>query len=270
MAASGWLTSGRPGGAAAGTAARAVAVRPPVAGAPSAAALIVHDDVQMIATIEFALETQGFRVRVATSATCALTMMDADRPDIVVTDTSASAIDVAALHREIRRTWRIPVIVMIDGADGAPASEGVIEAAVDFPGATVSITKPFHPRDLAERAAALSRRNTPPAEDVVHVGRLRIDQIRLTVTVGGERLDLPFTEFKLLTHLALHRGTPQTWRTLLHTVWEAQTLAGGSDVVKSAIYRLRSRLADAGGADDHVLTLRGAGYMMPDLPPEPC
>jgi DNA-binding response OmpR family regulator len=50
-------------------------------------------------------------------------------------------------------------------------------------------------------------------------------------------------------------------------VWGAQNLAGGRDIVKSAVYRLRSRLAALDGETEYVITLRGVGYLVPDLPP---
>jgi DNA-binding response OmpR family regulator len=107
-------------------------------------------------------------------------------------------------------------------------------------GADDYVTKPFHPREVALRAQALVRGG---AEPVLQIGRLRIDPTHHVASLAGKRLDLPFTESKLLAHLATHRGVPQPWRTLLQAVWDAQNLAGGRDIVKSAVYRLRSRLA---------------------------
>jgi DNA-binding response OmpR family regulator len=54
---------------------------------------------------------------------------------------------------------------------------------------------------------------------------------------------------------------------LLQAVWDVQNLAGGRDIVKSAVYRLRSRLAALDDSTEYILTLRGAGYLVPDLPP---
>ena len=44
-------------------------------------------------------------------------------------------------------------------------------------------------------------------------------------------------------HLANRRGVPQSWQDLLRAVWGTTELLGGRDVVKSTVYRLRSRLA---------------------------
>lgn len=224
----------------------------------------MHDNQQMIAIIEFALESRGFRVGVARSAATALAMIDAHRPDLVVLDTATVAIDAHALHNEITQAHRVPMIVLTDTPDGVDERPVGSRPMTD---ATVHLRKPFHPSDLAARAAGLGRHRIPRRHDVLHVGRVRIDQVRLIVTVGEQQVDLPFTLFKLLTHLATHRGRPQTWQALLRAVWGAQATTGGGDIVKSAIYRLRSRLVDAADAGGYILTLRGAGYLMPDRPP---
>jgi DNA-binding response OmpR family regulator len=135
-------------------------------------------------------------------------------------------------------------------------------------GADDYVTKPFHPREVALRAQALVRRGRGVGtEPAVQVGRLRIDPTQHVASLAGQRLELPFTEFKLLAHLAAHRGVPQPWRTLLQAVWGAQNLAGGRDIVKSAVYRLRSRLAALDDGTEYIVTLRGVGYLLSDLPP---
>ena len=60
-----------------------------------------------------------------------------------------------------------------------------------------------------------------------------------------------------------HRGLQD----LLGAVWGTNDLPGGRDVVKSTVYRLRARLAAAGDYGGYIQTVRGVGYLVPDLPP---
>jgi DNA-binding response OmpR family regulator len=124
--------------------------------------------------------------------------------------------------------------------------------------------KPFHPSEVALRAQALVRRRRGPGTEI-RVGDLVIAPSTQTATLAGQRLDLPFTEFKLLTHLAMRRGVPQSWQDLLREVWGTADLLGGRDVVKTTIYRLRSRLAEVPGGAVYIRTVRGVGYLMPDI-----
>ena len=61
---------------------------------------------------------------------------------------------------------------------------------------------------------------------------------------------------------------PQSWQDLLREVWGTTDLIGGRDVVKSAVYRLRSRLAGTPNGSAYVRTLRGVGYLMPEMAAE--
>jgi DNA-binding response OmpR family regulator len=230
-----------------------------VTGKPTA--LVVDDEPQMVTIIGFALETQGFTVLSAHNGATALRVLRAQRVDLVVLDVLMPVIDGMSLCREIREESDVAIMMVTALGQPEEVIAGLEHGADDY------VTKPFHPREVALRAQALVRRSQANAEPVLQIGRLRIDPTHHSASVAGRRVELPFTEFKLLTHLAVHRGTPQPWHTLLQAVWGAQNLAGGRDVVKSAVYRLRSRLAAVSDGTEYVVTLRGVGYLVPDLPP---
>jgi DNA-binding response OmpR family regulator len=224
-------------------------------------ALVVDDEPQMVTIIGFALETQGFTVLSAHNGATALRLLRAQPVDLVVLDVLMPTIDGMSLCREIRKESDVAIMMVTALGQPEEVISGLEHGADDY------VTKPFHPREVALRAQALVRRSQANAEPALQIGRLRIDPTHHSASVAGRRVELPFTEFKLLTHLAVHRGTPQSWHTLLQAVWGAQNLAGGRDVVKSAVYRLRSRLAAVSDGTEYVVTLRGVGYLVPDLPP---
>ena len=227
-------------------------------------ALVVDDEPQMTTIIGFALETQGFAVHTANNAATAMNILRTREVDLVVLDVMMPVVDGRALCRQIRTSSDVPIMMLTALGQSEDIIAGLENGADDY------VTKPFHPREVALRAQALVRRSRGVAtEPVLQVGRLRIDPTHHVASIGGHRLELPFTEFKLLAHLAANRGTPQPWRSLLQVVWGAQNLAGGRDVVKSAIYRLRSRLAAVGDGTEYIQTLRGVGYLVPDIPPAP-
>ena len=227
-------------------------------------ALVVDDEPQMTTIIGFALETQGFTVLVAHNGATALNLMRTHPVDLVVLDVMMPSIDGLSLCRQIRQQYDIPIMMLTALGQPEEVITGLEHGADDY------VTKPFHPREVALRAQALVRRSRRATEaPVLRVGALTIDPAQHTAAIAGKPIELPFTEFKLLAHLAAHRGTPQSWRTLLSVVWGAQDLAGGRDIVKSAIYRLRSRLAKFSDGTEYIVTLRGIGYLMPDIPPEP-
>jgi DNA-binding response OmpR family regulator len=221
-------------------------------------ALVVDDEPQMAVIVEFALRTQGFDVLVAHDGATALHLLRTRAVDLVVLDVLMPMLDGLALCQRIRASSDVPIMFLTAMAQHESVIAGLEQGADDY------VTKPFHPREVALRAQALVRRRRDTGAQL-QVGELTIDPTNRTATLAGHRLDLPYTEFKLLAHLAARRGVPQTWRALLRDVWGAADMVGGRDVVKSAVYRLRSRLAAVGGAA-YISTLRGVGYVMPDLP----
>ncbi|MFE7765309.1 response regulator transcription factor [Streptomyces sp. NPDC057438] len=221
--------------------------------------LVVDDEPQMTIIIEFALETQGFTVLTAHDGATALNLLRTRAVDLVVLDVMMPAMDGLTLCGRIRARSDVPVMLLTALSQHDDVIAGLEHGADDY------VTKPFHPREVALRAQALVRRHRRGSGAALRVGRLVIDPVAQSASLGPHRLDLPFTEFKLLTHLASRRGVPQSWQDLLREVWGTSDLLGGRDVVKSTVYRLRSRLAGVPGGAAYIRTLRGVGYLMPDL-----
>ncbi|MEW1841788.1 response regulator transcription factor [Nonomuraea angiospora] len=221
-------------------------------------ALVVDDEPQMTAIIAFALKTQGFQAIEAHDGATAMHRLRTHQVDLAVLDVLMPGLDGLSLCQMIKAQYPSVAIVLVTALSRPEeVIAGLERGADDY------VTKPFHPMELVLRARAVLRRYTGPA--LLRIGDLVIDAAQRTVTIGGRRLTLTDTECRLLAHLAARRGTPQSWQDLLREVWGTTELAGGRDVVKSTVYRLRSAL-EALDAASYVQTVRGAGYMMPDRP----
>ncbi|RBQ15052.1 DNA-binding response regulator [Spongiactinospora rosea] len=224
-------------------------------------ALVVDDEPQMTAIVEFALRTKDFAVHVAHDAATALNLLRHQEVDLVVLDVLMPAIDGLALCERIRARSDVPIMLLTALTQQEDVITGLERGADDY------VTKPFNPHEVALRAHALARRGRGGKTAPLRVGGLVIDHAGHGVTVAGRPLHLPYTEFKLLAHLAKHCGVPQSWRDLLRAVWGTADAPGGQDMVKSAVYRLRARLAPL-KATGYVRTIHGVGYLMPEDPHE--
>jgi DNA-binding response OmpR family regulator len=221
-------------------------------------ALVVDDEPQMTIIVEFALQTQGFTVFTAHDGATALHLLRTRPVDLVVLDVLMPVMDGLTLCQRIRSRSEVPIMLLTALAQHDDVIAGLEHGADDY------VTKPFHPREVALRAQALVRRRRD-AGSAIRVGRLVIDLTNQSAVLADRQLNLPYTEFKLLAHLAARRGVPQSWQDLLREVWGTTDLIGGRDVVKSTIYRLRSRLAAVPDGAGYLRTLRGVGYLMPDI-----
>jgi two-component system phosphate regulon response regulator PhoB len=225
--------------------------------------LVVDDEHDLVATIEYALQRDGFRTVSAGTVRAALTAASVDPPpDLVLLDLmlpDGSGTDVCRELRARPATQRVPIVMMT-------AKDEEIDRVVGFEvGADDYITKPFSVRELVLRVRAILRRiERPQAEpvDVVEFGVMRVDTLGHRVWVENEEVYLTALEFRLLQTFLQRRGRVQTRDALLQDVWGHM---GGltTRTIDTHVQRLRKKL---GAAADYISTLRGVGYRFRSAP----
>jgi DNA-binding response OmpR family regulator len=131
-------------------------------------------------------------------------------------------------------TARLPIIMVTARAQEGDRVLGLESGADDY------ITKPFSPRELVARVAALLRRVAPPPEGggPLRHGAVMMDLDRHVVTDGDREVRLTAKEFLLLRYLIRHRGRVLSRDVLLADVWGYQ-YTGGTRTVDVHVRRLR-------------------------------
>lgn len=218
--------------------------------------LIADDEPQMVMIVAYALQTQGYDVVVAHDGLEALALLTSHRCDAAVIDVMMPRMNGVELCRHIRRTSDIPVLLLTALSEHEHVIEGLEAGADDY------VAKPFHPRELALRVAALLRRGNRHEPEVLTVGELTIDTRTYQVRARGVPVPLSSTEFRLLSALASCPGVTVPWRDLLRKAWQVEEWAGGRELVKAAVYRLRQRLDDDPHHPRYITTVRGVGYRL--------
>jgi len=214
--------------------------------------LVVDDEPRIAEIARDYLERAGFRVDVAGNGADALAFARARRPDLIVLDLGLPHMDGLDVTRALRKSSRVPIIMLTARVEEADRLRGLEIGADDY------ITKPFSPRELVLRVKNLLKRGQGEEEkkDRYQMGDLLIDVPRHLVTVHGKRVDLTATEFKLLTVLAQRRGRVQSREQLLQDVWQYDNLID-TRTVDTHMRRLREKL---GRASRYLDTVRGVGY----------
>lgn len=219
--------------------------------------LLVEDEESYREPLAFKLRRDGFEVVAVADGLKALAAFDRGGVDIVLLDLMLPGLSGTEVCRELRQRGPTPVIMLT-------AKDSEIDKVVGLEiGADDYVTKPFSPRELALRAQAIVRRSrrAPDTEQIVN-GALVIDPAARTASHDGTVLHLSDVEFRLLAALARRPGQPVGVRDLLNEVWHTTETAGGRDMIKTTVHRLRHRLGPAGGL---IVTVRGVGYLMPAL-----
>ncbi len=224
----------------------------------AATILIVDDEQDLVDTLEFNLQREGFQTRRALTGGAAIQLAAQQPvPDLVLLDLMLPDIPGTEVCRRLRaddRTRYIPVLMLT-------AKDDEVDRIVGFEiGTDDYATKPCSLRELMLRVRAILRRAAPGKEDassqeLIH-DRLRVDPAGHRVWVDDDELSLTALEFKLLNTLLSRAGRVQTRDTLLTDVWGMQT-GVTTRTVDTHVTRLRKKL---GPASSYIETLRGVGY----------
>jgi two-component system phosphate regulon response regulator PhoB len=222
--------------------------------------LIVEDEQDLLDTLEFNLQREGFATRRAATGRAGLEAAALEPPpDLVLLDLMLPDIPGTEVCRQLRardRTRQVPVVMLTARGEELDRVVGFEVGADDY------VTKPFSVRELLLRIRAILRRSglAPDAPDALMFYDLRVDVTGHRVWVSDDEVKLTALEFRLLATLLSRAGRVQTRDTLLSDVWGMH--AGlTTRTVDTHVTRLRKKLGDAGS---YIETLRGVGYRFRD------
>jgi len=224
--------------------------------------LVVDDEPRMRRFMRMNLELEDFRVAEAANGVEALERVRQELPDLVVLDVMMPEMDGFDALERIREVSSVPVIMLTVRANEEDKVRGLELGADDY------VTKPFSPRELMSRIRAVLRRVEVPApthRELVRVDDyLQIDFNRREVIVGGERIKLRPTEYRLLYHLVNNAGWTLSHETLLSKVW-GHAYRDETHYLRLYIAYLRQKIEPNSSNPRYILTERGLGYRFVDF-----
>jgi two-component system OmpR family response regulator len=220
-----------------------------------ASVLVVDDDAHIREVARFALARAGHAVELAGDGEVAYTRLARGGIDLVVLDVLMPELDGFALCRRMRATGRVPIVFLSSRGEEVDRVLGLDLGADDY------LAKPFSPRELVARVAAVLRRTVeqklPAPQPMLAVGKVTIDRDRHELRVGEQQLDATATELRLLSALAASPGRVLSRAQLIGAVY-------GDDhhiserTIDTHVRNLRAKLAAAGA--DVIETVHGVGY----------
>jgi DNA-binding response OmpR family regulator len=161
--------------------------------------LIVDDDPTVHEVARPYLERAGYVVESAMTGTDGLALTSFKDFGVVVVDQRLPDLPGDAVLEEVRRRSPVPVL-MLSGAGGA---EDRVHALTI--GADDYLTKPFSPRELVARVAAVLRR-VKPSGPIIRRGDMEIDSTLRVVRRGGRIVPVTTAEYRLLEVMARSPG----------------------------------------------------------------
>jgi two-component system phosphate regulon response regulator PhoB len=217
--------------------------------------LLVEDDKALAELLIWHFERQDFEVTRTGDGEEAL-MLAAERPpDIVILDWMIEGVSGLEVCRRLRRkaaTANVPIIMLTARGEEADRVRGLETGADDY------VTKPFSPKELVARAAAVLRRVRPAlAAETLEYGGLEMDLTGHKVRRDGRPVSLGPTEYRLLRHLLENPGRVFSRQQLLEAVWPHS-----EDIELRTVDVHVRRLRKALGEPDLIRTVRSAGYAL--------
>ena len=144
--------------------------------------LLVDDDRDLLEMLCSIFRRAGYTDLVtAASGPEALQVWREQQPELIVLDVMMPGMDGFEVLREIRRTSRVPVLMLTARGEAEDRIEGLEIGSDDY------LPKPFLPRELLLRVGAILHRTYPEPNRKVVLAASTVDLEKAEVLKNGER-----------------------------------------------------------------------------------
>ncbi|MCK0097348.1 response regulator transcription factor [Yoonia sp. F2084L] len=228
----------------------------------NAVILVVDDDPKIRTLLRRCFEGAGSTVREAGDKRTALAILAADPVDLVTLDLDLGHDDGLDVARAMRKTSKVPIIMVT-------AKDDVIDRVVGLEiGADDYITKPFHLREVLARIKSVLRRTgdmAPLSQPSPQSQCWQFDNMTAVPAEmalrdrDGVLLDLTSGEFKLL-EVFLKRPKRVLSREQLMDLTGGHCYAPLDRTIDNQVARLRKKIERNPASPRLISTIRGIGY----------
>ncbi len=217
--------------------------------------LLVDDEPDIIEFIGYNLRKEGFKVITCSNGKEALSIIDNEKPHLILLDVMMPGMDGVEVCEQIRSKEDMDnVLIAFLTARGEDYSQiaGFDAGADDY------ITKPIKPKLLVSRIKAILRRKSENGSakksNVVKAGNLSIDKEQYLVYKEDSQIELPRKEFELLLLMASKPGKVFNREEIFSNIWGNDVVVGGR-TIDVHIRKLREKIGEG-----YIKTIKGVGY----------
>ena len=221
--------------------------------------LVVDDEYRSRQIIRKYAEFEGYEVAEAVDGMQVIEVCRKNKYDLIIMDVMMPELDGFSACREIRKFCSSPIIMLSARGEEYDKIHGFELGSDDY------VVKPFSPKELMMRVAAVIKRSGGGAEeqkrDVYTFKGLVIDFSARIVTVDGARVEMTPKEYELLFYMVRNKGLALTRESLISEVW-GYDFFGDERTLDTHIKLLRKSL---GAYSKCIVTLRGVGYRFEEV-----
>ncbi len=216
--------------------------------------LIVEDEVKIREELKTFLENNGYEILTINNFENTLDQIKKLEIDLILIDINIPGINGMHLCREIRKTSKIPIIIVTSRDTEMDELLCMNYGADDF------ITKPYNMQILLAHIEAVLKRSKPEISHILEYKGMKINLSKGTIDYNNQTIVLTKNEIQIFSYLLERQGTVVTRDELMNYLWDTETFIDDNTLTVN-MARLRKKLEDL-GFKDVIETRRGWGYII--------
>ncbi len=216
---------------------------------------VIEDEELIRKSLVMNLELEGFKVLTAPDGEEGVTLINQQKPDLIIMDVMMPRKDGLQACREIRMAGiSTPLILLTARSSEVDKVLGLDLGADDY------LAKPFGMLELIARVKALLRRiQRVTSIDEIKFSDVVVDFKAYRALKNQSPIELSAREYRLLRYLVSKQGSVVTRDELLDEVWGYNSYPT-TRTVDNHIARLRQKIETNIDEPQHILTVHGVGY----------
>ena len=224
--------------------------------------LLIEDDPATSKSIELMLGHANFNVYTTDLGEEGIDLAKLYDYDLILLDLVLPDINGHVVLRQLR-VARIdtPILILSGETDTENKMRGFGSGADDY------LTKPFHREELIARIHAIIRRSKGHSQSIIKTGDIEVNLDGKTVEVRRNTVHLTGKEYQMLELLSLRKGTTLTKEMFLNHLYVGMD-EPELKIIDVFICKLRKKLSEATGRENHIETVWGRGYVLRDPKPD--
>lgn len=214
--------------------------------------LIVEDDQKLNKLFSTVLNRSGYQTFSAFDGVQALSLLDTEYVDLIISDIMMPGIDGYELTQSLRESnYSVPILMITAKDTFEDKEKGFLSGTDDY------MVKPVNVNEMVLRVKALLRRAKIMSDRKIVLGETTLEYDSLSIINNEQETFLPLKEFYLLYKLLSFPGKIFTRQQLMDEIWGMDTETE-ERTVDVHINRIRERFKN--NSDFEITTVRGLGY----------
>lgn len=220
--------------------------------------LLCDDEKDIVNALEIYLSQPDYCFHKAYDGQEALQIAGSQELQLILMDVMMPRMDGLEAMERIRQFSNVPIILLTAKGEDLDKILGLNAGADDY------ITKPFNPMEVGARVRSQLRRymqlgSGGQQRGILKIGGIALDDMRKTVLLDGEEVNLTPTEYEILKLLMEHPGQVFSPAEIYQQVWKDQPI-GSEGTVAVHIRHLREKVEINPADPRYLKVVWGQGY----------